>query len=188
MPEPAAHVDPAMNGHAAAPVFNDRGIRDGGWEPDAKPSIRLPQERQQHLDTARELAASCARPAGGGGNESGSQHESQLVQLQFDFMLTNETPERVIGDRAFDGDALDAQLAEQGNDLIAPHRRNRRPENVMQDACPLHRYTRRWTVERTIARFQNFRRLCIRWEKSTMLFRGDSHFACAFMLLREVQG
>lgn len=47
----------------------------------------------------------------------------------FDFMLTVETPPRVIGDKVFDSDELADQLAEQGVELIAPHRSNRKPEN-----------------------------------------------------------
>jgi len=37
---------------------------------------------------------------------SASPHESQLVQRLFDFMLTEETPDRVIGDKAYDSDTL----------------------------------------------------------------------------------
>ena len=73
-------------------------------------------------------------------------------------------------------------------EMIAPHRRNRRAENVTQDARPLRRYRRRWKVERTIAWLQHFRRLCIRWEKSSLLFQGFVHFACTMLLLREVLG
>lgn len=40
---------------------------------------------------------------------------------------------------------------------------------------PLRRSKRPFTVERTIAWFQNFRRLCIRWEKSMTLFKGYLH-------------
>ena len=119
---------------------------------------------------------------------SASPHESRLVQQLFDWMLTEETPERVIGDKAFDSDELDEELAADGIELIASHRRSRRPENVTQDGRPLRRYRRRFTVERTIAWFQHFRRLCIRWEKSTTLFQGYLHFACSIMLLREVLG
>jgi transposase len=115
-------------------------------------------------------------------------HESKLVQRLFDFMLTGQTPSRVIGDKAYDCDELDAKLAEQGVELIAPHRANRKPENVTQDRRPLQRYRRRWTVERSIAWIQNFRRLCIRWEKSTKLFQGFLHLACTFLLLRPVLG
>jgi transposase len=119
---------------------------------------------------------------------SASPHESQLVQGLLDFMLTDELPERVIGDKAFDSDRLDDELAADGIEMIAPHRRNRRPDNVTQDGRPLRRYKRRFTVERTIAWLQHFRRLCIRWEKSTMLFKGYLHLACSIILLREVLG
>jgi len=119
---------------------------------------------------------------------SARPHESRLVQRLFDFMLPAEPPERVIGDKAYDCDQLDEELADQGIELIAPHRTNRKPENVTQDGRPLRRYVRRWTVERTIAWIQHFRRLCIRWEKSTKLFRGFLHLACTVLLLRQVLG
>ena len=119
---------------------------------------------------------------------SASPHESQLVQRLFDFMLTDEIPERLIGDKAYDSDQLDEELAEQGTKLIAPHKSNRKLENVTQDGRPLRRYKRRWKVERTISWIQNFRRLCIRWEKSTKLFQGFLHFGCIMLLLKEVLG
>jgi len=119
---------------------------------------------------------------------SAGPHESRLVQPLFDFMLTQATPERVIGDKAYDSDELDQQLAERGVELIAPHRTSRKDENVTQDRRPLQRYRRRWTVERSIAWIQNFRRLCIRWEKSSKLFRGFLHLGCTLLLLRPVLG
>lgn len=119
---------------------------------------------------------------------SASPHESTLVQSLFDFMLTEQTPPRIIGDKAYDSDPLAQSLADRGVELIAPHRSNRKPENKTQDGRPLRRYKRRWTVERTIGWFQNFRRLCIRWEKSTKLFQGYLHFGCALLLLTRVLG
>lgn len=119
---------------------------------------------------------------------SASPHESRLVQPLFDFMLSTELPERIIGDRAYDSDRLDEELAQEGIEMIAPHRSNRRPENVTQDGRPLRRYRRRWKVERTIAWIQNFRRLCIRYEKSTTMFQGFLHLGCTLLLLREVLG
>jgi len=115
-------------------------------------------------------------------------HESRLVQRLFDFMLPEEMPERVIGDKAYDSDKLADELAEEGIELIAPHRENRKPENKTQDGRPLRRYKRRWVVERTISWVQNFRRLCIRWEKSTKLFQGFLHLGCTLLLLRAVLG
>ncbi len=119
---------------------------------------------------------------------SASPHESRLVQQLFDFMLADENPERLIGDKAYDSDRLGEELAQQGIELIAPHRSNRRPENKTQDGRPLRRYKRRWKVERTIGWFQNFRRLCIRWEKSTPLFCGFLHLGCTLLLLKQVLG
>jgi len=66
--------------------------------------------------------------------------------------------------------------------MIAPHRYNRKKHIVTQDGRPLRRYKRRWTVERTISWFQNFRRLCIRYEKSTMLIQGFLHLGCSIIL------
>lgn len=119
---------------------------------------------------------------------SAGPHESTLVQGLFDFMLTTEAPERIIGDKAYDSDMLDDDLAQEGIQMIAPHRRSRRPENATQDGRPLRRYKRRWTVERTISWFQNFRRLCIRYEKSTLLFQGFLHLGCSIILLKQVYG
>ena len=119
---------------------------------------------------------------------SASPHESQLVQRLFDFMLTSERPPRVIGDNAYHSDRLDEALAQQGIEMIAPHRSDRKLENITQDGRSLRRYDRRWKVERTISWFQNFRRLCIRWEKSTTMFQGFLHLGCTMLLLKQVLG
>jgi transposase len=119
---------------------------------------------------------------------SASPHESTLVQGLFDFMLTLEAPRRVIGDKAYDSDALDDELDDEGIEMIAPHRSNRKPENKTQDGRKLRRYARRWTVERTISWIQNFRRLCIRYDKSTAVFQGFLHLGCAILLIKQVLG
>jgi transposase len=115
-----------------------------------------------------------------------NRHESRLVQRLFDFMLPFEPLTRVVGDKAYDSDRLDSALEEQGIELISPHRSNRRPENKTQDGRALRRYARRWTVERSISWLQNFRRLCIRWERSTLLFQGFLHLTCTLLLLKRV--
>ncbi len=111
--------------------------------------------------------------------------ESGLIQELFGFMLTGGTPERIIGDKAYDRDRLDEELAGKGIELIAPNRSNRAPS---QDGRSLRRYKRRWTVERTISWLQNFRRLCIRWEKSHLAFQGFLHLGCSLMLMKAVLG
>jgi hypothetical protein len=76
-------------------------------------------------------------------------------------------------------------LAEQGIEMIAPNRANR---SATQAGRPLRRDKRRWTVERTIARLQNYRRRCIRREKSPLAFQGFLHLACSLLLMKEVLG
>lgn len=117
---------------------------------------------------------------------SASPHESTLVQHLFDFMMTRETPERVIGDKAYDSDKLADELESRDVELIAPHRKNRKHKT--QDGRSLRRYKRRWKVERTIGWFQNYRRLCIRWEKSTAMFAGFLHLTCSLILIKQVLG
>ncbi len=97
-------------------------------------------------------------------------------------MLTEEPPKRLIGDKAYDSDALDAELAECGVEVIAPNRRNRRPT---QDKRKLRRYHRRWKVERLFAWLQNFRRLTTRWEWHIENYLGMLHLACILILLRQ---
>src|SRR6476619_2946626 len=48
-----------------------------------------------------------------------NHHEVTLVQLTFDFYMIEAMPENLIGDRAYDSDKLDAQMREQGTELIA---------------------------------------------------------------------
>ena len=60
-----------------------------------------------------------------------------------------EPLERLIGDKAYDSDRLDQDLAESGVEMIAPHRSNRK--NRTQDGRALRRYSRRWKIERLFA-------------------------------------
>lgn len=90
--------------------------------------------------------------------------------------------------KANDSDTLDSEPASHGTHMIAPHRSSRRPENTTQDGRSLRRYRRRWIVGRTIARLQNYRRLCVRWERSSILFQGFIYLTCSLMLIRQVLG
>ena len=89
----------------------------------------------------------------------------------------------MIGDKAYDSDRLDARLAQQGIEMIAPHRggRRRRPS---QDGRALRRYVRRWKVERLFAWLGNFRRLLNRWEYHLDNFTGFVQLGCILILLR----
>ena len=119
---------------------------------------------------------------------SASPHESSLVEPLFDFLVTVYFPERLIGDKAYDSDKLDKALEDQGVEMISPYRSIRRPENKTQDGRKLRRHRRRWTVKRTIGWLQNYRRLCIRWEKFAEMFQGFINLTCALLFRKEVLG
>ncbi len=89
----------------------------------------------------------------------------------------------MIGDKAYDSDPLDAELAGRGIELIAPHRRNRKKPRT-QDGRKLRRYRRRWKVERLNAWLQNFRRVATRFEYHVENFLGFVHLGCIKILLR----
>ena len=91
-------------------------------------------------------------------------HEVSLVLDTLEESLVAEQPEHLIADKAYDSDKLDEQLAQQGTQMIAPHRKNRKPENKTQDGRPLRRYKRRWKVERLFAWLHNFGRVLIRFD------------------------
>ena len=116
---------------------------------------------------------------------SASPHEVTLVEQTLDATVTKGDPERLIGDAAYDSDALDARLAtERDIELIAPHRSNR--VNITQDGRPMRRYRRRWKIERLFAWLQNFRRIVTRWERHAENYRGFVQLGCILILLRHL--
>jgi transposase len=114
---------------------------------------------------------------------SASPHEVRLVDETLDKRLVEEKPERLIGDRAYDSDPLDARLAEQGIMLIAPHKANRKKPKT-QDGRVLRRYRRRWKVERLFAWLQNYRRILVRYERFLENYLAFVHLACIVIFLK----
>jgi transposase len=113
-----------------------------------------------------------------------NHHEVRLVQLCFDFYMVEAKPENLIGDRAYDSDALDQELRHEGINMIAPHRSNR-VKSRTQDRRKLRRYARRWLVERFFAWIQWRRRLLVRWEFYPQNFLGFVQLACLLILFRQ---
>ena len=117
--------------------------------------------------------------------ESASPAECRLVEAVLAGCFLDELPERLIGDKAYDSDALDEQLAEEyGIEMISPNRSNRKQKTP--DGRPLRRYRRRWKVKRLFAWMQNYRRLVTRWEYHIENFLGFVQLACLLMLLRHL--
>jgi transposase len=117
---------------------------------------------------------------------SASPNEATLVEPTLQRRFLRQTPERLIGDKAYDSDPLDERIREHHRvELIAPHRWNRsRP--VTQDGRALRRYRRRWKIERLFAWLHNYRRIVIRWEYYPENFLGMVQLACAVILLRHL--
>jgi IS5 family transposase len=95
---------------------------------------------------------------------SASPHEVSLVKETLGGSFVPSRPERLVGDRAYDPDPLDAELRNEGIEMIAPHRKNRKKPKT-QDGRKLRRYKRHWKVERLFAWLGNFRRLVVRYER-----------------------
>ncbi len=114
---------------------------------------------------------------------SASPHEVTLVRDTLSNRFIEQPPEHLIGDKAYDSDGLDADLAGQGIEMIAPNRRGRKKT---QDGRPLRRYKRRWKVERLFAWLGNYRRLVVRYERHADNFLGFVHLGCILILLRHL--
>ena len=103
--------------------------------------------------------------------QSASPVECKLIEEVLAGSFLDELPARLIGDKAYDSDALDRHLSEEyGIELISPNRRSRRRKT--QDGRALRRYRKRWKVERLFAWLHNFRRLVTRWEYHIENFLG----------------
>ncbi|MCC6349512.1 MAG: IS5 family transposase [Candidatus Eisenbacteria bacterium] len=101
---------------------------------------------------------------------SASPAEVTLVKSILDAGFLPDAPHWLIGDKAYDSDALAEDLAEEGIELIAPNRSNRKVKT--QDGHPLRRYKRRWKVERLFAWLQNFRRILTRHDRNVLNYLG----------------
>ena len=117
--------------------------------------------------------------------DEASPHEVTLVHKTLAARFVEALPKRLIGDRAYDSDPLDAELAAQGIALISPHRTNRVAAQT-QDGRPLRRYRRRWKIERLNAWMQNFRRVTVRWDQYARSYLGMVHLACMMILLKHL--
>ena len=114
---------------------------------------------------------------------SASPHEVKLVEDTLDKRFIEEKPERLIGDRAYDSDPLDASLQKQGIEMIAPHKSNRKKPTT-QDGRVLRRYKRRWKIERLFAWLQNFRRIQVRHDRSLNNYLAFVLLGCMIIFLR----
>jgi transposase len=114
---------------------------------------------------------------------SASPHEVTLVKETLGAGFVPGKPERLVGDRAYDSDPLDAELRGEGIEMIAPHRKNRKKPKT-QDGRRLERYKRRWKAERLFAWLGNFRRLVVRYERRAENYLGFVQLGCVVIVLK----
>jgi transposase len=107
----------------------------------------------------------------------------KLVEDTLEKRFITEKPERLIGDRAYDSDPLDERLQQQGIQMIAPHKSNRK-KPATQDGRALRRYKRRWKVERLFAWLQNFRRIQVRHDRNLDNYLAFVLLGCMIIFLR----
>lgn len=116
---------------------------------------------------------------------SASPHEVKLVEQAIKESFVEETPARIIGDRAYDSDPLDKEMRDKyGIEIVAPHKENRKKAPT-QDGRVLRRYIRRWKVERFFAWLHNYRRIVVRWDFKSENFLGLLQMACLTILMRK---
>lgn len=115
---------------------------------------------------------------------AGQRGETKLVRDTLRARFLTQLPKRLIGDRAYDSDGLDAELKKMGIEMIAPHHPRRR--RITQDGRPLRRYRRRWHVERLFSWMMRFRRLVTRYERKSVNFLAFAQLACLMILLRRL--
>ena len=114
---------------------------------------------------------------------SASPGEVTLVEQTLNAQFLTESPARLIGDKAYDSDQLDARLAAEWDmEMIAPNRGGR---GQTQDGRQLRRYCRRWKIERLFAWLQNFRRLVTRYERHEQNFLAFVQLGCIVILGRQ---
>ena len=115
---------------------------------------------------------------------SGQRHETKLVHDTIRARFVRQKPKRLIGDRAYDSDRLNAELHREHIELIAPHKRSRK--HPTQDGRKLRRYRRRWRIERLFAWLQCSRRLVTRFERKASNFLAFLKLRCLMLLLRRL--
>jgi transposase len=115
----------------------------------------------------------------------GSPAEVTLLEKTLASQPIRGTPERLIGDRGYDRNAVRCFRKRRRIQPIIPARSNN-TQATDQDGRCLRRYRRRWIVERTIGGLGNFRRLTVRYDRLLATYGGFFHLACALLTLRRV--
>jgi transposase len=116
---------------------------------------------------------------------SPSPSEVRLIEPRLETRILAQCSPRLVYDKAADSDPLRQRLAEQGIELVCPHRANRKRPPT-QDGRKLRRDRHRWKIERTFAWLGHFRRLVVRYDRQPQIYEAFFHIACALITLRHL--
>jgi transposase len=116
---------------------------------------------------------------------SASPNEVRLIEPLLETRILTKCSPRLVYDKAADSDPLRQRLAEQGIELVCPHRANRKRPPT-QDGRKLRRYRHRWKIERTFAWLGHYKRLLVRHEYFVHMFYGFAQLACIHILLNNL--
>jgi len=94
-------------------------------------------------------------------------------------LLENADPRALIGDKAYDADALLDTLAQREITPVIPPRANRK----VQRQCDYALYCERNLVERFFNKLKHFRAIATRYDKLARNFLAGVQFASALILL-----
>jgi transposase len=96
---------------------------------------------------------------------------------QVEALLDGITFERLIGDRAYDTDAIRAWCAERGIEVVIPCKRNRKVE-IPHDR---ERYRTRHRIENLFCRAKDYTRIVLRKDKTSRCYAGFVSLAFALI-------
>jgi transposase len=112
----------------------------------------------------------------------GQAHDAPLLDRMVD-RTTARVPgvDEVVGDKAFDADAIRSDLIDRNICPVIPNKANRVDPWPFDAAA----YRERNMVERLFAKLKQFRRVATRYEKLKATFLGLVHLALGFIRLRK---
>jgi transposase len=110
----------------------------------------------------------------------GEAHEVKGYEALIE--LHDVDPDRLLGDKGYDSDAIRDDLTERGIEPVIPPRSNRKtPIEYDHEA-----YKRRNLIERCVNRLKQFRRIATRYEKTARAYLSMPSIAAARLWIKTV--
>ena len=94
-------------------------------------------------------------------------------------LLENVDPDALLGDKAYDGDALIDTLIQRGITPVIPPKANRKAPRP----CDFALYCERNLIERFFNKLKHFRAIATRYDKLAKIFLAGVQLASAIILL-----